>query len=153
MLAKCEEEEVCIKIVQRLRAHFANPQFNLQLVGFIDLGKIFVEATYYIEGDGFLSIRLWSIIEPLLDTNDANYAAPNVRLVAQEMSEEEEKKHANVQHNKQPSLNRTYSSSTCCKTRMWRMRIWSSAVLRMRCSLLQMLDLPHSTKMPSRASW
>jgi hypothetical protein len=84
-----------------LEDHQMLDQLKLSLAMLIDVGRVFVEATYVLEGDGFLAPKVWGVcnkicshIEAIYGENGANLYCRNLCAVVSDMMS---KAHANHQ--------------------------------------------------------
>lgn len=57
-----------------------SPEFQIQLLAFVELGWPFVKATYFLEGDGFLCVYAFDKIHGLLNMR-GNFVHPRADAI------------------------------------------------------------------------
>ena len=89
---EAKDAKVCPQLLPQLQAILSDPErlmnLKLELTATIDVGEHFVEATYFLEGDGPLGFACYEKLSAVSQFCQAP-CFPNVRAIATAISEED----------------------------------------------------------------
>ena len=89
---EAKDAKVCPQLLPQLQAILSDPErlmnLKLELAATIDVGALFVEATYFLEGDGPLGFACYEKLSAVSQFCQAP-CFPNVRAIATAISEED----------------------------------------------------------------
>ena len=84
-IAEMDQEGICISIIKRLKATILDPDLRCKLLTelavTLDAMTIFVKATYFMEGDGFIVLELYQRLNSIISFVESNNSLPNVDAV------------------------------------------------------------------------